>query len=587
MFYLRWVIHMRKSALTQIIWHPKPEQDTIFYCYHDRSGPTLYQHQLEGVPLNTSIHPESYDLNQSGIVYSDWKSHTLYYKPFHSVQACPFPLSSNPISDIRIITGMIFIIRQSALNSYEILCFDIQGLQSAHCIMRDQHRLLDLQVSPNQRWIAAVRHPYKSDIWSGSQIILLDLSCNRSVRKKRVFGNAERMLSSPRISECQQLLYYLEEGDQHSIIHQVCLMTGTDRSYSLYEGFCYGSQPFLSNLCPLRDDQLVIVLKKNGRSKLHLISFQNDHITMSDLSHPATHIEEIAIDKRGQVLSVGSSATYSPKIFYQSIRKPYIPVPLIPPQGICENQHSKTYKLIQWQGTSGTVNGIFYPAKPQSRSQSPLILLMHNQIHNQVYDTWQAKAQKFNKLGYAVLYVNFRGSIGYGPEYRKSAEGRFGVLEGTDAISGAKYLQDLGLTNGKVAIWGGGTGAYATLQAVINHPNFFSCAVAAFPPLDIEHYLSVSQSSELRYFSKDRSPLSSASKIQTPLACFFNDEDPLIPMEQINRFRGYLLSQRSICKIEVYHGSSSRFEQDEIFDDYQEKVEDFLSRFLLSPTSMS
>ncbi|MCI0448359.1 MAG: prolyl oligopeptidase family serine peptidase [Chlorobi bacterium] len=81
--------------------------------------------------------------------------------------------------------------------------------------------------------------------------------------------------------------------------------------------------------------------------------------------------------------------------------------------------------------------------------------------------------------GFVILDIDFRGSRGYGKEFRNKTYRNLGYWEVSDYISGINYLSSQGITNSeKIGIYGGSYGGFITLMALFRHPEIFKCGVA-------------------------------------------------------------------------------------------------------------
>ena len=111
-----------------------------------------------------------------------------------------------------------------------------------------------------------------------------------------------------------------------------------------------------------------------------------------------------------------------------------------------------------------TAHGLYYP--PDSErfdgiGKPPLILLIHGGPTSQARASWQAGAQFYITRGYGVLFVNYRGSTGYGRKYMLKLRGNWGVCDVEDAISGAKFLAAAGRIDPvRTIIMGGSAGGF-------------------------------------------------------------------------------------------------------------------------------
>lgn len=80
---------------------------------------------------------------------------------------------------------------------------------------------------------------------------------------------------------------------------------------------------------------------------------------------------------------------------------------------------------------------------------------------------------------FVVLDLDFRGSMGYGKEFRNKTYRNLGYWEVSDYISGINFLDSKGYINrDKVGIYGGSYGGFTTLMAMFKHPELFKAGVS-------------------------------------------------------------------------------------------------------------
>jgi dipeptidyl aminopeptidase/acylaminoacyl peptidase len=167
----------------------------------------------------------------------------------------------------------------------------------------------------------------------------------------------------------------------------------------------------------------------------------------------------------------------------------------------------------------------------------PLVLLVHGGPWAR--DSWgfQPDVQLLANRGYAVLQVNFRGSMGYGKAFVKAAIGEFAGKMHDDLIDAVDWAVKQGYADrDRVAIFGGSYGGYATLVGVTFTPDVFAAAIdyvgisnlANFirtlppvvrPQLTNNWHLFVGDPSdpEQEADMMARSPISYVDRIRTPL----------------------------------------------------------------------
>jgi dipeptidyl aminopeptidase/acylaminoacyl peptidase len=181
-------------------------------------------------------------------------------------------------------------------------------------------------------------------------------------------------------------------------------------------------------------------------------------------------------------------------------------------------------------------------------------------------DSWgyNGLAEFLANRGYAVLRPNFRGSTGYGKKFLNAGNGEWGRKMQDDITWGVKYLIAEGIADPKrVGIMGGSYGGYATLAGVAFTPDVYRAAVDIVGPANLLTLLDAippywesmrkimyarmadPSTPEGKAWMKERSPLTDAGKIKTPLMVVQGANDPRVnrrEAEQIVialRDRGY------------------------------------------------
>jgi dipeptidyl aminopeptidase/acylaminoacyl peptidase len=181
-------------------------------------------------------------------------------------------------------------------------------------------------------------------------------------------------------------------------------------------------------------------------------------------------------------------------------------------------------------------------------------------------DVWgyNSLAQFFANRGYAVLEPNFRGSTGYGKKFLDAGNHEWGRKMQDDVTWGVKYLVAEGIADPKrVGILGGSYGGYATLAGVTFTPDVYAGAVDIVGPSNLitllesipPYWESIRKifyermgdpgTSEGKALLLERSPLTRADKIITPLLVVQGANDPRVNKREADqivialRDRGY------------------------------------------------
>ncbi|GAB3383700.1 prolyl oligopeptidase family serine peptidase [Spongiibacter taiwanensis] len=109
----------------------------------------------------------------------------------------------------------------------------------------------------------------------------------------------------------------------------------------------------------------------------------------------------------------------------------------------------------------------------------PLVVIPHGgpEAHDKLGFDWLAQA--FASRGYLVLQPNFRGSSGYGAEFRNSGFGQWGRKMQSDLSDGVAALVEAGRVDpARVCIVGASYGGYAALAGVTLQRGIYRCAVS-------------------------------------------------------------------------------------------------------------
>ena len=171
-----------------------------------------------------------------------------------------------------------------------------------------------------------------------------------------------------------------------------------------------------------------------------------------------------------------------------------------------------------------------------SEKNLPTIIFPHGGPWARDFWGYNGYAQFFANRGYAVLSMNFRGSTGYGKKFLDAGNKEWGRKMQDDVTWGVKYLVDGGIADPKrVGIFGGSYGGYATLAGVTVTPDLYAAAVELFGPSNLitlmESIPPYWEAGRQMFYQRmgnpttpegkallvERSPLTSAAKIKTPL----------------------------------------------------------------------
>jgi dipeptidyl aminopeptidase/acylaminoacyl peptidase len=182
-------------------------------------------------------------------------------------------------------------------------------------------------------------------------------------------------------------------------------------------------------------------------------------------------------------------------------------------------------------------DGVNVPARiyrPQDVGAQPTgaaVIFVHGAGYLQNVHNWWSdyfREYMFHHLlasrGYVVLDIDYRGSAGYGRDWRTAIYRHMGGLDLDDQVDGSRWLQrTLSIDPERVGIYGGSYGGFITLMALFTQPKDFGAGAALRSVTDWAHYnhgytgriLNLPQDDTLAY--RRSSPIYFAEGLEDPL----------------------------------------------------------------------
>jgi len=153
-------------------------------------------------------------------------------------------------------------------------------------------------------------------------------------------------------------------------------------------------------------------------------------------------------------------------------------------------------RLVNFKARDGaTVWGRLYvPAN--YKGGGPAVLFVHGAGYLQNVHRWWSQYYReymFNHLlmerGFVVLDIDYRGSAGYGRDWRTGIYRHMGGKDLTDHVDAVNYLvNEFGVDPKRVGLYGGSYGGFITLMAMFTQPDVFAAGAALRPVTDWAHY---------------------------------------------------------------------------------------------------
>jgi dipeptidyl aminopeptidase/acylaminoacyl peptidase len=201
-------------------------------------------------------------------------------------------------------------------------------------------------------------------------------------------------------------------------------------------------------------------------------------------------------------------------------------------------------------GGAASAHAFYYPptnpdyTAPEGE-RPPLLVKSHGGPTSATTTTLDLRIQYWTSRGIGVLDVNYGGSSGYGRAYRDHLDGRWGIVDVEDCVSGALHLVTTGRADAeRLMISGGSAGGYTTLAALAFH-DVFRAGASYYGVADLEALARDTHKFESRYLDRlvgpypqerqryiERSPIHAVDRFSAPVIFFQGEEDKVVPPNQ-------------------------------------------------------
>uniref|UniRef100_A0A486XUM1 Prolyl oligopeptidase family protein n=1 Tax=Rheinheimera sp. BAL341 TaxID=1708203 RepID=A0A486XUM1_9GAMM len=259
---------------------------------------------------------------------------------------------------------------------------------------------------------------------------------------------------------------------------------------------------------------------------------------------------------------------------------------------------------IQYQARDGlSIEG--YLTTPLGYQQNetaaalPTIIFPHGgpiSFDDDGFDYW---TQFFANRGFAVLQMNFRGSHGYGFDFKQMGLQGWGLQMQDDVEDGTRWLINQGIADPKrICIVGASYGGYAALMGAVKTPDLYQCAVSFAGVTDVEALVKAQ-----RYYTnyevvkkqvgddfkllEQRSPVNHAAKIKVPVLLIHGTKDRSVRVEQSrDMYKALKRQDKDVQYIELEDGDHYLSTNSHRLQTFQ-AMDSFLKQHLKAPVQQA
>jgi dipeptidyl aminopeptidase/acylaminoacyl peptidase len=198
-------------------------------------------------------------------------------------------------------------------------------------------------------------------------------------------------------------------------------------------------------------------------------------------------------------------------------------------------------------GDGAVAHAFYYPPtsaewEGPADERPPLRVICHGGPTAHTEPQLELDIQFFTQRGIGVVDVNYRGSTGYGREYRRLLNGRWGEIDWQDCVAAARALGESGKADpDRTWVEGGSAGGYVVFCALVFDPTAFAAGVSYFGVADVEALALHTHKFESRYLDsmigpyperqdlyRARSPVHFADQLERPLLLLQGLDDTVV-----------------------------------------------------------
>jgi len=347
-------------------------------------------------------------------------------------------------------------------------------------------------------------------------------------------------------------------------------------------------------------DKIFFQANKDDHHQWQLFALDLNSKTVSKLSSREGSYEDPTLSKAGDFIVAS----------YSDLTKPpeLVRVPAAMPGTELQLTHSlpDEFKRIDWiipdiihfKSRDGkSVPAMIYKPRDFSPGKKyPVVVFVHGAGYLQnVYRGWTYYHREYmfhhrlTQLGYVVFEVDYRGSAGYGRDYRTDVYMHLGGKDLDDELDGIEYLKHLGyIDSDHVGIYGGSYGGFMALMGLFLSDKY-ACGAALRAVTSWENYYR-----HTRWYTEPRlgrpednpeaykisSPITYADSLRKPLLILHGMVDDNVFFQDAVQLIAKLQRARKQFEVMVYPDESHSFNEPESWYDEYSRIEEFFNRHL-------
>jgi dipeptidyl aminopeptidase/acylaminoacyl peptidase len=395
--------------------------------------------------------------------------------------------------------------------------------------------------------------------WDGTRLIVQDV---RSGERQQVAGGGWESITQPQWQADGALTFVSDRNGWWNLYRWTAVGDGFDRGaveplVAIEAEIGVPQWIFgISRYAVLSDGRVVFARLREG---LDGMAVRLTDGTVAELELPFSLVSSLVRYDDSSVALIGASAQAEPAVIRLTLGEGETierVETLREPRDLRELGVDPDYislpEPIEFPSANGrTSHGLLYrPRNPRFSGPEdelpPLLVHVHGGPTGAASPALNLDIQHLTSRGFAVIDMNYGGSVGFGRDYRELLNGSWGIVDVEDCIAAATHLVERGEVDpARLCISGGSAGGYTTLACLARSETPFGAGGDYFGVADLEALAQETHKFESRYLDRlvgaypeqreiyvERSPIHHVEEFSRPLIVLQGLEDEVVPPNQ-------------------------------------------------------
>ena len=414
-------------------------------------------------------------------------------------------------------------------------------------------------------FFSAIRKPDAEYTWGDSEIYAVDLK----TLEVKALTDRKGPDGSPRVSPDGKWIAYsgFEDKNYTSHLSSVSVMDSNGGSKKLLAGNLPSSP---GNVIWAADNSgLYYQMEERGENNLYFVSLAG---AVKKVTKGAHVLSGVSIAKNGQAAATISTPYRPGYLVTFNLLKPEAAKELVDVNAdvLAEVKLGEIEELkFNAPDGLGLQGWLIKPAEFDPAKKYPMLLYIHGGPWSMYSVAFNWDWQNFAANGYAVLFMNPRGSTGYGQDFVNGIQFSYPGKDYDDLMAGVDAALAKGIIDKDNLFVCGGSGGGILTAWIVGHTNRFRAAVSMRPVINWHSFVGITDGpSWYRQFRKYpwedpleyalRSPLNYVANVTTPTMVMTGEADLRTPIAQSEEFyRALKLLKKETLLVrmpEEYHG---------------------------------